>query len=47
MDYDIFDFDTGFFDHTERNTYTEDMHPQDVQENEVLTQINEEEYYEY
>lgn len=41
---DFFDFDTGFFDHTERNTYDEE-HPQDIVEREINQQIEEEEHH--
>lgn len=42
---DIFEFDIGFFDHVERNTYQEELHPQDVVEEEILKEMEEEEYY--
>ncbi len=40
---DMFDFDTGFFDHVERNEYGEESHPQDVVEKEILREIEQEE----
>ena len=43
MEYDdMFDFDVGFFDHTERNTYDEE-HPQDIVEREINREIEQEE----
>ncbi len=43
MEYDdLFDFDVGFFDHTERNTYGEE-HPQDIVEREINQEIEQEE----
>ncbi|KKK81507.1 hypothetical protein LCGC14_2812740 [marine sediment metagenome] len=40
---DMFDFDTGFFDHVERNDYDYDIHPQDEVEEEILREIEQEE----
>lgn len=42
---DMFDFDVGFFDYTERRD--EDLHPQDEVEREINQDIIEEEYNEY
>jgi hypothetical protein len=47
MEYDdLFDFDTLFFDHTERNTY-DGEHPQDEVENTINQEIEEEQQDEY
>ena len=40
---DFFDFDTGFFDHVERDDYQYGPHPQDVVEEEILMEIEQEE----
>ncbi len=39
------EFDTGFFDHTEKNEYSEEPHPQDVVEDEINREIEMEEEY--
>lgn len=42
---DMFDFDTGFFDYTERRD--DDIHPQDEVENAINCEIEQEEQDEY